>query len=96
MDNNTDNTVEETMLTTTDNPFNPFTQFDEWDAYDKQKGYYTCAYLARVTRTSDDLADKDQTVAIDDAIKEILYLNITGLYVLVSKDSFIERVLSPM
>ena len=36
------------MLTTMDNPFNPFIQYNEWYAYDVNKGYNTCAYLARL------------------------------------------------
>lgn len=47
----------EMMLTTIDNPFNPFTQWDEWKRYDEDKKYYTCSYLARIAKTSDDLSE---------------------------------------
>jgi len=77
----------EYMLTTTDNPYDPFTQYDEWDTWDQQAGYYTSAYLARICRTSDDLSDADQSVAIDDAINEIVDLNILGIYKKVSQNS---------
>ena len=70
----------EMMLTTIDNPFNPFTQWDEWKRYDEDKKYYTCSYLARIAKTSDDLSEADYNKAIDDAIEEFVILNINGMY----------------
>jgi hypothetical protein len=68
------------MLTTVDNPFNPFTQFAEWNSYDEQCGYYTLSFLARIVRTSDEISDADQDLAIEDAIEEIVRENVSGLY----------------
>jgi hypothetical protein len=68
------------MLTTVDNPFNPFTQYDEWFEYDAALGYNTPAYLARVVRTSDELSEADQRIAIEQAIDEIIKENVLGLY----------------
>ena len=68
------------MLTTIDNPFNPFTQWDEWKRYDEDKRYFTCAYLARIAKTSDELSDADYTKAVENAIDEIVSLNINGMY----------------
>ncbi len=68
------------MLTTTDNPYDPFSQFDEWYAYDEAKGYHSSAYLARVVRTANDLSTDDQNQLIEDAIDEIVELNLTGTY----------------
>jgi hypothetical protein len=68
------------MLTTTDNPFNPFTQFDEWQTFDESKGYYTCSYLARIVKTSNELSEIDEESALNQAIDEILRLNILGIY----------------
>lgn len=68
------------MLTTVDNPFNPFTQFDEWNAFDEAKGYYSCAYLARIAKVSDELSEEDEALAIEQAIDEIVKLNILGIY----------------
>ena len=68
------------MLTTVDNPFNPFDQFDEWKTYDEQKGYFTCEYLARIARTSPELSETDEALAIEQAIDEIVELNVLGLY----------------
>ena len=68
-------------LTTTDNPFSPFVQWDEWYAFDVSKGYNTCSYLARVVRGSNELSDADEDLAIENAIDEIVNLNVTGNYV---------------
>lgn len=35
-------------LTTVDNPFDPFEQFDSWFMFDIEKGYYSCAKMARL------------------------------------------------
>jgi len=72
--------VKRTMLTTTDNPYDPFTHFDEWTQWDEAAGYHTNAYLARITRTSDELSDADYNLAIEYAIDEIVRENITGRY----------------
>lgn len=68
------------MLTTTDNPYNPFTQFDEWFQFDAAAGYNTPQYLARIVVSSPDLSDADQSVAYENAIDEILELNVLGKY----------------
>lgn len=73
--------MDEYMLTTSDNPFNPYTQWDEWYAFDVAAGYHTSAYLARIVRSSDELSESDQSLAIKDAIDEILEFNVTGNYV---------------
>lgn len=70
----------EYMLTTVDNPYDPFTQFDEWYAFDVSHGYHTAAFLARITKTSDDLSEPDQQVAIQQAIDEIVEENVLGVY----------------
>lgn len=74
------------MLTTTDNPYSPFTQWDQWQAWDLAAGYYTSAYLARIVRSSDELSELDQAQAIDDAIDEIVSLNILGIYKKISSE----------
>ncbi len=87
------------MLTTKDNPWNPFTQYDEWDAWDRTNGwhiengrvalgYYTSAYLARVAVTSEDISPAQYTRAINQAIDEIVSLNLTGNYAKVSEDDY--------
>ena len=68
------------MLTTVDNPFNPLTDWDDWYNYDESKGYYTSEYLARITKTSNELSDDDQDQAITEAIDEIIEMNPDGFY----------------
>lgn len=68
------------MLTTIDNPFNPYTQFDEWYEFDVQAGYYTTSFLARITKTSDELSEVDQDLALEQAIDEIIRENVLGIY----------------
>lgn len=68
------------MLTTVDNPFDPFTNWDEWYAYDEAKGYCTSGLLARITKTSNELSEKEQNEDIEEAIDEILELFPDGMY----------------
>lgn len=78
------------MLTTVDNPYNPFTEFDEWYAFDQSKGYYTCEYLARIAKTSDDLSDEMNNEATEEAINEILFFDVLGIYQKVTEETFEE------
>jgi hypothetical protein len=77
---------DEYMLTTVDNPFNPFTNFDEWYLFDVLLGYHTTSFLARIARTSDELSEPDQHVAIQYAIDEIVTENVLGLYKKVTRE----------
>lgn len=67
-------------ITTADNPFNPFTQFEEWLAYDRDKGYFTCEYLARIAKTSTDVSISINEAEIERAIDEIISLNGANVY----------------
>lgn len=68
------------MLTTFDNPFDPFTQWDEWYAWDLNAGYHTPGLLARISKSSDELAEADQHLAIQQAIDEIVRENVSGMH----------------
>lgn len=72
--------MNQSMLTTIDNPYDPFTQFDSWKAYDESQGYFTCSYLARITKTSNAFSEADNDLAVEDAMDEIVLLNILGIY----------------
>ena len=76
-----------TFVTTLDNPYDYWTQFDEWYAFDTAKGYNTCNYLARVSYASTEMSDEEYQQAVNDAVDEILRLNITGNYVKTVKPS---------
>ena len=81
----------EYMLTTVDNPFDPFTMFDEWYEYDARMGYHTSAFLDRVAKVSDDISEPDKTLAIQNAIEEIVIENVSGMWRKVSR-SFVHNV----
>ena len=70
----------EHMITTVDNPYDPFTDFEGWYAYDEAAGYHTSSFLARLVFTSDDLSEADQTLAIEQAIDEMVEENVLGIY----------------
>lgn len=78
-------------LTTSDNPYSPFTEFDSWWAYDRIMGYYTLEYLARIAHTSPELSIEDNIEIIDEAINEIVAMNITGNYKKVKESDYKER-----
>lgn len=75
------------MLTTVDNPFNPFTQYAEWYAFDRNAGYFTTEFLARIVKTSHELSDLDHQLAIESAIDEIVNENVLGIYKKVAEPS---------
>ena len=70
----------EHMLTTVDNPFNPYEDFDAWYAFDERAGYHTMQYLARIVKSSHELSDADQSLALELAIDEIVRENVLGIY----------------
>lgn len=72
--------AKQVALTTIDNPFDVFTQFDEWNAWDLDHGYGTCAFLARVVRSSDELSSADQDLALEQGIDEIIHEDVLALY----------------
>ena len=75
------------MLSTKDNPYNPFTKFKEWFEYDTTHGYNSLSYIARIAMTSNELTDEENEVIIDQAIDEILSLNLTGNYIKVKDET---------
>lgn len=74
-------------LTTIDNPFDPFTQPDAWYRFDEGKGYHSCAYLARIARTSDQLSDEENDREVERAIDDIIKYDPLGIYKKVTKPS---------
>lgn len=68
------------MLTTIDNPYDPFTHWDEWYAYDEASGYHTSGLLGRITKSSHELSETDENLAISQAIDEIVQENVLGIY----------------
>lgn len=68
------------MITTIDNPFNPHTHYAEWYAFDETQGYHTEGLLGRVVKTSSEMSEADQDLAVASAIDEIVNENILGIY----------------
>lgn len=67
-------------LTTFDNPYNPFTQFKKWFLFDTEKGHNSCAYLARIARTSDEFTEEENDHEIERAIDEIIKYDFLNIY----------------
>ena len=77
----------EYMLTTFDNPFDPFEQFTSWFLFDVEKGYNTCAYLARIANVSDENSDEENNREIERAIDEIILYDFMNIYKKVRKQN---------
>ena len=81
----------ECMLTTFDNPFDPFEQFTSWFLFDVEKGYNTCAYLARIAKLSDENSDEENNREIERAIDEIIQYDFMNIYKKVEKQNNIAQ-----
>ncbi len=85
-----------TLITTTDNKFNPFTQYDRWAAYDeKECGYYSMAYLARIAVTSPELSPGEMDQAIEDACDEICKMDLRYISPVTGEEVCYVKVVEP-
>ena len=75
------------MLTTFDNPYNPFEQFNSWFLFDVEKGYNSCSYLGRISRTSDQLSEEENDSEVERAIDEIIKYDFRNIYKKVSRQT---------
>lgn len=74
----------EFMLTTIDNPHNPHKDYNKWAQWDKDNGYDTSSYLARVANLSIDMENnKDTNEHITRAMFEIVMMDDTHHYTLI-------------
>ena len=73
------------MLSTVDNPFDPFDNFVSWYMYDVEAGHNSCAYLARIAKTSEQFTDTENEEEIERAIDEIIQYDFRNIYVKVKK-----------
>lgn len=64
--------MNDSALTTIDNPYDPFTEWDSWLKFDEEHDYDTCGLLARFAKTSMGLSDNDNEALIDEAMQKIL------------------------
>ena len=86
--------MNDSAITTFDNPFSPFTQFDQWFLYDETKGYHTCAYLGRIARTSDEFTDEENAKEVEKAIDEIIRNDFLNIYKKVKRSETQKSVVS--
>ena len=90
--------VKEAMLTTIDNEWDPFDNFAEWYSRDlelaRQQNRRSCAgYLAIIAACSDDVSDNEFNQVMNDAIDEIVELDLSGTFKKVTrepKETFVE------
>lgn len=73
------------MLTTFDNPYDPFDQFSLWLMFDKEKGYNSCEYLARIVNLTEDMSEKEIDEETERAIDEIIAFDPLNIYKKVTK-----------
>ena len=83
--------VPEAMLTTTDNEWDPFDNFSEWYSKDlllaSQQNRRSCSgYLAIIASCSDDVSDKQFNQVMNDAIDEIVELDLSGTFKKVTRE----------
>ncbi len=86
--------MEMCMLTTADNPYDPFAQYDAWYRFDEGMGYHSCAYLARIARTSDQLSEEENMREVERAINDIIKYDPLGIYKKVKSNLKPELVVS--
>ena len=76
---------DEAMLTTIDNEWDPFDNFAEWCQRDEelaiQQNRRSCSgYLAQIAACSDDISDNEFNQVMNDAIDEIVALDLSGTF----------------
>lgn len=84
-------TVQEAMLTTVDNEWDPFDNFAEWYSRDlelarQQNRRPCCGYLAIIASCSDDVSDNEFNQVMNDAIDEIVELDLSGTFKKVTRE----------
>lgn len=73
-------------ITTIDNPYDPFTEFDKWFDFDVEKGYYTCSKLARLSKITEDMTDKELIEEEQRVINRLIEIDPLDIYIKVEKN----------
>lgn len=73
-------------ITTIDNPYNPFDDFNNWFLYDCEKGYYTCNKLARLSKDTESMTQKEEDEAVEEAIDKIIEIDPFNIYKKIFKE----------
>lgn len=79
--------LKQTNITTIDNPFNPFDDFNSWFMFDIEKGYYTSSKLARLTKLTDDMTEKEENEEIERAIDRLIEIDPLDIYIKITRES---------
>lgn len=74
-------------ITTTDNPFDPFDDYNSWFMFDVEKGYYTSSKIARLTKTTEDMTEKEENEAIERAIDRLIEIDPLDIYTKIVKET---------
>lgn len=74
--------LEETVLTTKDNPYDPREDYAKWLEFDHAKGYYTQEHLARLVNIDVEAEGPLVQTLIELAKLDIIDNDMTGMYVL--------------
>ena len=74
------------MLTTIDNPYSPFDNYSEWLMFDIEKKYNTCEKLARLVVLSDEMTQKEEEEAYDDAMDKLIECDFMGIYMKITRE----------
>ena len=77
----------QTTVTTIDNPFNPFDDFTSWFMFDIEKGYYSCSKLARLTKLTDDMTEKEESEEIERAVDRLIEIDPLDIYIKVVRET---------
>lgn len=77
--------VNDVMLTTIDNPFDPFDDFDSWFQFDVEKGYNSCAMIARIDKSTPDMSIEEDMMETERVIDEIIKNDFLNIYKKVSR-----------
>ena len=84
-------TAKEAMLTTIDNEWDPFDNFSEWYSRDlelarQQNRRSASGYLAIIAANSGDVSDNEFNQVMNDAIDEIVELDLSGTFKKVTRE----------
>lgn len=67
--------MKEVFITTHDNPYDYFKQFDQWLDFDRQKGYFTPEYVARLARLAPDLSEEEEQIEMENTFDKMIEWN---------------------
>lgn len=81
MNEQSNDTIRRTALSTHDNPFNPFLDFNSWFSFDFTKGYNCCSMISRIAQTAEMLTDKENFEEIEKAIDDIIKEDFLNIYI---------------